>query len=292
MVIEHSYAGGLPGLSIRYYGLAPHANTIAPLAIAFMLCLWRYPFQSNRINVSSWVLAIASLVLAQSKTSIAIGFVLVLFLVIYRYRSRQPQDKSGNSMEFTLGIIALLCFTISALIFAFYFGAGDKLLEKLNATSGGQLSTLSGRTQIWAVAWREFLAHPFFGFGPSVWGAEYRMQIGMNFAFHAHNQLMQSLSSAGIIGGIGLIVYVVTFIVYAIRATKSTHGLSLALVVLMLFRCFDEVPFAIASPMQPEFFMQLLALIACIGFAPSANSITSSTSMQFSQTNKLVHKGS
>ena len=42
LVIDKAYAGGI-GIPIRYYGLATHANTLAPLAVVFMICLWRFP---------------------------------------------------------------------------------------------------------------------------------------------------------------------------------------------------------------------------------------------------------
>ena len=48
-VIEFGYAG-LPGLNFRYYGLATHANTMGPLAIAFMIVLWRFPFPVRWFN--------------------------------------------------------------------------------------------------------------------------------------------------------------------------------------------------------------------------------------------------
>ena len=71
---------------------------------------------------------------------------------------------------------------------------------KLDMAIGGQLTSLTGRTKIWFLAWEEFLASPWFGHGPSIWGDYYRFMIGIKTATSAHNQLLQSLSSAGILG--------------------------------------------------------------------------------------------
>ena len=74
VVIQTGYVGGMLGFPFRYYGLATHANTMGPLALVFMICLWRFPFHSRWVNLFSWFLVTTSLVLTQSKTTIICRF--------------------------------------------------------------------------------------------------------------------------------------------------------------------------------------------------------------------------
>ncbi|MBU1397251.1 MAG: O-antigen ligase family protein [Gammaproteobacteria bacterium] len=274
LVIEKGYLGGIPGIPFRYYGLATHANTMGPLTVVFMICLWRFPFRSRWVNLFSWFLASTSLILTQSKTTIFVAIVIGLFLMIYRYQGRIVQSFRGGRSSLLILITACVCFTLSLAILAAWLGADvvGRMIYQVDQASGGGVTTLTGRTNIWTIAWKEFLANPLFGYGPSIWGYFYRLSIGMNYAYSAHNQLLQSLSSAGLVGAAGLIFYASMLVIYALRAAPLSGGISVALVGLMLFRSFTEIPFATSNAMQSEFFMHLLALVACIGFLPAKQS--------------------
>ncbi|MEO8768070.1 MAG: O-antigen ligase family protein [Nitrosospira sp.] len=276
VVMDTGYSGGL-GIPIRYYGLATHANTLGPLAVVLMICLWRFPFDARWINIFSWLLASSSLLLSQSKTTIAAALVIGLFLVIYRYYKRLEEFVPKRRFGLFMSIAACTCFFLSAVIFFAWLGtdATERLLNKLDMAWGGQLTSLTGRTKIWVIAWEEFLASPWFGYGPSIWGDYYRFMIGMRAANSAHNQLLQSLSSAGIVGLTGLIFYTFMLIVYSLKAAPLSGGISVALVGLMLIRGLFEAPFTSSSAITSDFFVHLLALVACIGFlSPNTNKST------------------
>lgn len=269
-VIEKGYSGWLPGLSFRYHGLATHANTMGPLAVAFILCLWRFPFTSRWLNASSWFLVLTSLLLSQSKTTIGITALIGLFLIFYRYRARLGQLHPGRHSPLMLGMISFACFSLSAIILGMWVSAdsAERIVSQIDAATRGNLTSLTGRTTIWHLAWQEFLANPVFGYGPSIWGPAYRLSVGFWAATTAHNQLLHSLSSAGFVGGFGLIFYASVLAVYALRAAPRSGGISIALVVLMFVRSFTEAPFTSTSSLQPEFFVHLLLLTVCVGFLP------------------------
>lgn len=281
VVIQSGYAGGLPGISFRYYGLATHANAMGPLALVFMICLWRFPFHSGWINRSSWLLVTVSLILTQSKTTITAAIVIGLFLMIYRYRNRVMQRYAGGRSGMFIGTIAFLCLSFSIAILAVWFGsdAAERMIHELDLVSGGTLTSFTGRTIIWELAWQEFLASPVFGYGPSIWGPAYRTSIGLGAAATAHNQLLHSLSSAGVVGATGLIFYGAVLIIYAFRAAPLSDGISLALIGLMLFRSFTEAPFIITGIMQTEFFVHLLTLVVCVGYLPARQTQSSARSV-------------
>jgi exopolysaccharide production protein ExoQ len=271
VVIQSGYPGGLPGLPFRYFGLATHANTMGPLALVFMICLWRFPFHSRWVNLFSWFLVTISLALTQSKTTIIATLLIGLFLAIYRYRNRFLQRHPGGRSSLFVVTAACVCFSLSIAIFSAWFGSDvvERTVTQLDLASGGKLKSFTGRTAIWELAWQEFLASPLFGYGPSIWSPSYRLSVGLWFATTAHNQLLHSLSSAGIVGAAGLIFYGTLLIVYALRAAPLSEGISLALVGLMLFRSFTEAPFVSSNIISTEFFAHLLVLVACVGFLPA-----------------------
>ncbi len=137
VVVQTGYAGGLPGISFRYYGLVTHANAMGPLALVFMICLWRFPFHSRWINRASWFLVTISLILTQSKTTIIAAIVIGLFLVIYRYRNRLMQRYAGGRSGMFIGTIAFLCFSFSIAILAAWFGS-DTFERIIHRTRSGQ----------------------------------------------------------------------------------------------------------------------------------------------------------
>lgn len=266
-VIETGYSGFLPGISIRYHGLGTHANGIGPLAVALVICLWHFPYHSCKLNRFSWFLVLISLLLSQSKTSIITAGVVGILLALYNYEGRE--NSSPRSSLF-IAITGSFCLLLSGIIAMVWLGidAGQKFIDQLDIHDGNSVATLTGRTSIWLLSWQEFMASPVFGYGPSIWGPTYRESVGLLIAPHAHNQLMQSLSSGGLVGALGLSFYTVTLTMYAIRAAKRSKGMSLAFVALMLIRSLTETPFNSLSVIQLEFFVQLLAMVACIGFLP------------------------
>jgi O-antigen ligase len=98
------------------------------------------------------------------------------------------------------------------------------------------------------------------------------MQIGMDHAVSAHNQFLQTLSVAGTMGLIGLVVYLGVLMRYAIRAARPSQGLSVALLILVLLRCVTETPLQLESFLSGAFVTQLLLFhvaLACARRAPS-----------------------
>ena len=269
-VLDYGYAGFLPGIGFRYYGLATHANTIGPLAVTFMICLWHMPYRSKFLNMLFWGLALGSLLLTQSKTSIAIAALIGVFLAVYRYRMRVAATANARA-SLTLGVTAAILIGAGVLGVGGLFAIDlvDAAMRKAHLLGDAEVYSLTGRTRIWQVAWQEFLNNPLFGYGPSIWEPLYRFRVGLLTANHAHNQLLQSLSEAGVVGGIGLLTYVVALVVYAVKASARTEGVSLAIVLFILVRSVTEVPLSTSGVVQSEMVIQLIALLVCVGLSPA-----------------------
>jgi O-antigen ligase len=249
LVLSKGYVGLIPGLSVRYAGLSSHANTLGPLVVVFLLCLWREPLQWRSLNRFAWALGAMSLILAQSKTSwiaFSLSVSCVAFFHYGRSITRWIFDFRHPRLPAMLLLLALLVPIVAGL--AFMFGdAGDKINAFFSSRAGGDLLSLTGRDEIWAIAIQEWHKNPMFGYGLTLWNQEFREQIGMPFAFHAHNQFFQSLSVSGTVGAVGLIIYITTLFVFVIKTAKISHGLSLALFALVILRSVSEIPLSMTG---------------------------------------------
>jgi O-antigen ligase len=261
LVIQNPYVDGwIPGLHIRMWGVASHANSMGSLALMYLLLESHYPFQRRLLHYLGVAMALGILLLAQSKTAWVAGAILLAIVWFYRNAARFSRTwKTGKVDYQTVGIaIAAIAGALGLLVLMIFIDPGVILDKFLHTSSGKQMLSLSGRDQIWAVAldaWRE---NPLFGYGPKIWSPEFRQSIGMNFAFSAHNQFLQSLSGAGTFGMLGLLLYLGILLGYAIRFAKATQGLSLALGVFLLLRSFTETPLVTDTIFNGDFLVHLL----------------------------------
>lgn len=272
IVLQQGYTEGL--MSIRYWGLATHPNTLSPLIVCMLCCLWVEPFQRVWINRVVWLFGLASLLLTQSKTAILACFVLFSILVFYRYRDGATltpgkEAKSGNTFVRLLLIGSMVA--IAALLVAQLAFDISRLAEASVSTRAGRRAlTLSSRDLIWTFALAEWRANPWFGYGPLIFEPRYRMMIGIPQAFHAHNQFMQSLGAAGYVGVAGLFVFVATLGIYAWRAARFSGGLSLGLFAFIFLRSITEVPLSIRGTVNGEFFFLVVTIAICIAHQPGS----------------------
>ena len=252
LAVQFDYKGWIPGLNVRLWGVGSNPNSIGPLSLLLML-LEMYRPTSNKVwRVLNYGLGLAVFVLAQSKTAWAVGFMVLPFLAWSRY-GRAPTG--GVRIGFVLALLSVLI----AVALVLMFGNVEKLVAKL---AGGQVglevSSLSGRLQIWLAALDAWRNNPFFGYGPTAWGPLHRFNIGLPFAFSAHNQFLQSLSAAGSLGLLSLLTYLGLLFVYSWRCFSITRGVSLAIFTIMLIRCMTEAPFATGTLFNGDTLTQLV----------------------------------
>ena len=89
--------------------------------------------------------------------------------------------------------------------------------------ANAQLTTISGRTELWKAGWRMFEASPIVGHGfqagVRMAGAEFGVMPGTNM----HNGHMQVLVDSGLLGYITWILYTVPMLWAAISALKKRY---------------------------------------------------------------------
>jgi exopolysaccharide production protein ExoQ len=264
MVLNRNYSGLFPWLTTRYYGLSMHPNSLGSTVVVFLLCLWTRPYSARWLNLLGWTIGCASLVLSQSKTS-WVAFLFCAGCIAY---FRHGESLAQRLLDYRRPLlpavsVMLAMFMVSLLGVAVMFGAAlEWMVHFFEAPVGTDITTLMGRSPIWEVAIREWRNNPLFGYGLTMWNEEYRTRLGMTgFAYTAHNQLFQSLAVAGIVGVAGLVIYVLTLLWFALKTTKASQGLTLALFVLMSVQSTTEVPLSMTSGYGPAQQVHLLLLM-------------------------------
>jgi O-antigen ligase len=122
------------------------------------------------------------------------------------------------------------------------------------------VSTLSGRTEIWIRSIEEWRQNPLFGYGLGLWDAEFRARNQMLFVGHSHNQLIHTLSSAGIVGMVGLLVYLYVLVSESARAA-DTSLVPVVVLGMILVDCVSEVPFRDDGIFDVFFLLHLLLFV-------------------------------
>jgi O-antigen ligase len=259
LAVQQNYQGWLPEVTIRFWGLGSHPNSIGPLALLFLLLLMHRPFAARALQWLAVGIGLTVLVLSQSKTTwFAALLALPLLAVLQHYadgrrRLVRPSSTALGSGLVEFAIVAGSVLATIGVTAAIAYGPARLMGDDVTA----QVQTLSGRDVIWVTALYEWMQNPIFGYGVSVWGSEFRYRTGLDYAVHAHNQFFQSLSAAGLVGFIGLAIYVIALLAYSVRAQRATRGLSLVLALLVLARSITETPLSLTG-LSPELLTHLL----------------------------------
>lgn len=260
--LDMNYGQGLlPGLA-RFAGLAMHPVSMGLLAQLGLLCLLAQPFERRWLQRAAWALGLGVLVMAQSKTA-WLAFVLCsAALLAWRQGpslGRRLADplRPDTGMALVMGAMALV---IAVAGLALFGQVGERLDRFFSTPEGAQLASLTGRDRIWAIAWDEWSRNPVFGYGPELWGPAFRQSIGMVSATHAHNQFMDTLSRAGLVGAVSLCLYAALLLVLSLRHARDTRGLSVALFLALLLRAMSEVPLLLFG-YGPELITHVLLLM-------------------------------
>jgi O-antigen ligase len=262
LVLDESYTQGLmPGVP-RLGGLAPHPVAMGMLAQIALLLLWARPYARRWLTVLAWLLGLGVLFFAQSKTA-WIGFALCAIAMATVRHAPSMWRRLSDPREGAFGIVVCLGVMVvgsAVLALALFVDVGGGMQDFLQTDEGVQLMTLTGRDQIWAIAWEEWGAHKWFGYGPGLFDDDFRMSVQMPNATNAHNQFMDTLARSGSVGAVVLVVYAVVLLVLSLRYARRTGGLSAALFIAMALRSVSEVPLTLFG-YGTEYFAHLLLLV-------------------------------
>lgn len=259
--VQRDYASVIPMIGFRLWGLGSNPNSTGPLALVLLLLLTWRPFRNRILQLLGYATGIAVLVLSQSKTAwlaAAIAFPALWYgQLLYDAARRGGSRTAAYPVRRFLRPI-LLCVLGLAGVAALVYLQLHNPLAHVSADEQAQMTTLTGRTEIWSVALETWKHNPLFGYGSAMWDDEFRRAVGMDFAYNAHNQFLQSLSVAGALGLAGMLIYTFVLFRYALAANTATRGMSLALFWVIFVRFFTEAPFNMAGIFSGEFVTHLL----------------------------------
>ncbi len=272
----------LPGVKFRMWGLGSNPNSVAALGLLLVMLTIHNPFRQVGLSVLALVVGAAVVLLAQSQTVWGAAALVLPPYVMYRLRNRRGNRRRSAREAATLGagrwMFGIVLAALAVLAFAVLaarFGTGQGVLADIGNTvqasrRGQEISTLTGRVQIWVIALEMFRANPLFGYGPTLWDQAFRATWRVPEAVHAHNQWMQSLGVGGALGLLGLLAYQALLVTYAWIARRASRGLSLALVAVILIRSITEVPFDLSTILLSNFLLQLVLFTTLVGYTVRA----------------------
>ena len=257
--VQQGYASSIPGIGFRLWGLGSNPNSTGPLALILLLLLVWKPFRNRLLQLLGFACGAAVLVLSQSKTAWLAAIIAFPTLwwgkMLYASAVRGMSRNSAYTVKSFSRPILVCLLGLTAIAAVIYMQLHDTLTV---VSHDEQVTSLTGRTDIWAVALDTWKKSPVFGYGSAMWDDEFRRVIGMDFAYNAHNQFLQSLSVAGALGLAGLLIYTLVLFRYALAANTATRGLSLALFWVIFVRFFTEAPFNMAGLFSGEFVTHML----------------------------------
>lgn len=265
----------IPGFNFRLNGVFSHSNTLAMAALGYLILDFSISGNRRYYDYLSTFLAALVLVLTQSKTTIGCGILCALiFFSAYR---------TANARRIiSLRLLTIIFLSIPVVLGIAYVLSQNAhiLTNQFDNQTYKSLSTLTGRTNIWAITLRSWEENILFGYGPSLWSVEYRLKYAPQYVLivgMAHNQLIQTLGESGLLGASGLLVYCITLLFYGFKFFRETKGGSLAFVLTFLIRGISETPFRntaidVLFVIHLAFFIIFLSLINARKRSESASS--------------------
>lgn len=158
-----------------------------PISLSWVLALAIFLEFMISKGPAKWafvVLASYLLVLTGSRAtsiSLLVGLVMLLFLNVARKTNFQLKVVWST---FSIVVLALLLSNLSQMSFG----------------------SFNGRTNTWQIAWENFTQSPLFGLGPVNYVDELRYATNVGYA---HNQLLETASTLGIIGLVALLSHII-----------------------------------------------------------------------------------
>jgi O-antigen ligase len=184
-----------------------------------------------------------ALVMTTSRGGIISLVLEIVFLVVVTgiWRTQNERRKTKTSR---LKRVATRIGLTSALLVGLFFGVlllGGEFSINRFIDSVNTDDPTTGRAHFWSVTLDIIKAHPYVGTGLGAFGVIYTRYDSRNGLFRleqAHNDYLQVLSDAGIIGGVLALSFVVLLFYKAIARAKSRDDFRRGVALAALSGCF------------------------------------------------------
>jgi O-antigen ligase len=209
--------------------------------------------------------------------SLAAGMLFVLMASIYRARRTRREGASQTRLS---AILFAVVVAASILVGVIWIGADpviDRIAQTITDSPQGEREHFS-RQAMWRDSWAIFRAHPFMGAGLGAFETAYPIYghgNGRLIVAQAHNDYLQALTDAGILGGLAALSFIALVFRSFVKAIKSKDsfagamavGCSGGLFAMLVHSLFD---FNLQLPSNALVFLFLSSVLSCIGaFAQS-----------------------
>ncbi len=227
-----NYKSYLPGIDFRLYGVAPHANSLGPIAISALGMEIIAPSR-NVIRITNLVTACTVLILAQSKTVWACAVLIGLYFFILKVNQLLRRRKTIHVKW--RGFSFYVFFVMVAVAFAASF------IDLSQYERGKEILSLTGRTTIWNITMEIWKENPWFGYGVNLWNLSFRSHYSLAAAGQAHNQFVHILGMSGMVGFTGFVIYIGALYRATMKVAAKTPVPFLFLIVILM-SCMTEAP--------------------------------------------------
>ena len=214
-------------------------------------------YRNKRKNAFFWimlgVMALSMLLMSKRGFLLDLAISLVFVFLVSRYSEGRLKLKSSRVVIVTVSIIIIIGVLVAMYMSVpFVRQSVDNIVSRFADDDG----TLSGRTELYALALKLFKQHPIFGIG---WG-NFREQSLHVFStnnsktFETHNVYLQLLCEMGIVGLLAFLATIIGMLVYTIRRFVRVNAeyrdsdeslalrLSLYLQLFFITYCFSGNP--------------------------------------------------
>lgn len=265
----------IPGFDFRLHGIFSHSNSLGMAALVYLVLDMADGADRTLYRKLGWLVSVAVLVSTQSKTSWA-GAVLA-YGVFFIYKiSVMRTGRSGYTDTPAIAIVGGLVVLTGFAGVVLLGGVGvEGWFSGLDTQTYNSLTSLTGRTNIWAITLNSWQENPIFGYGPGLWDVEYRLKYAPQYLYivgQAHNQFFETLGSSGLLGVMGLFVYVGALLKYGVKYFTVTRGASLSLVIVLIARSISEAPLK-NQALDLMFFIHFVVFVLFLSLAANTEKL-------------------
>ena len=206
----------------------------------------------------------ASLILSGSRGGLVVLVLQLGFLLLLTY-SRKKKGSLWLKVALALGLLA-------GMIAGTAFVGGESTLTRLNEEQAPEASTIN-RPVIWRVTGRIIADHPILGAGLGAYGVaytKYDKSSGFERVEQAHNDYLQVLSDAGVVGGILGLAFLALLISHGYRGVRTSNRTRRAIAIGSLTGIFGVLvhslfDFGLHTMSIAVLFLTLVALLVASG---------------------------
>jgi len=198
----------------------------------------------------------------------ALGFVMMLNFFSGRWSGEKGAKDSSNETQRKMVLVAaagslILVIAGSVLL----LGGNESLFRGIGATQI-QDGVTNGRAHFWSVALKIFLDHPILGAGLEAFGVAFTKHDTWNGFFRveqAHNEYLQTLADAGIVGFACVAAFIYLLFKKGLRTIASARGFRRDAAIGALAGCFGILihsffDFPLRTPSNAFFFLMMCAI--------------------------------